>query len=543
MSANLDTEPRRNFLAALKSGSAFYRCASIDLPMASWATIVGVLTICAMHFRTIEFMVHTWAHSDTYQHGFIIPLIVVFLIWRKRGELTGLRPAPSIWGGASLVFCSLLWCLGYLARAYVIQQYAVVGMILSMVWAVLGSEVLRKLRFPLAYLFFAVPAGDVFIPYLRNFTTHFSVLALHWSGVPVYSDGNMLSIPAGDFLVARACSGIRYLIASLALGTLYAYLTYVSYWKRAVFIVLSAIVPILANGLRAYGILMIAQFIGVKYAHGIDHIIYGWVFFGLVMSLMFWFGGFFRNEQHSISLWQPRREQFSRKALSRGASSHWVAALLLICIGISALLPTATYSLERRSRLAEAEINPTLARGAGGWVGPMPGTNALNPVFRHADRRMTGKYVRDGKEVTIHVAYYLRRLVPGEAIAWGGFIADGKHWHLSKSEIRSVALPGGSTMDVVESQIFSRRFGRQLVWYWYDVDGHPTSSRIIQKLLTALTVIRGKGAGIDIVTVSTPYLHKPAAARRLLTNYLDANFSSMTRCISASGQDARKCGS
>src|SRR5699024_5572254 len=79
------------------------------------------------------------------------------------------------------------------------------------------------------------------------------------------------------------------------LGTLYAYITYHSYWRRAMFIVASIIAPIIANGLRAYGIIMLAYLSSMKLAVGIDHIIYGWIFFGIVMFLLFWIGSFWRE--------------------------------------------------------------------------------------------------------------------------------------------------------------------------------------------------------------------------------------------------------
>ena len=101
----------------------------------------------------------------------------------------------------------------------------------------------------------------------------------------------MLSIPRGDFEVAKACSGIRYLIASVSLGTFYAYLTYQSWGRRLLFVSMAIALPILANGLRAYGIVMIAHFTNMKHAVGVDHLIYGWLFFGVLMFVLFWVGG------------------------------------------------------------------------------------------------------------------------------------------------------------------------------------------------------------------------------------------------------------
>lgn len=141
------------------------------------------------------------------------------------------------------------------------------------------------MAFPLGFLLFAVPVGEALIPPLQQVTAWFTVEGLRLTGIPVWWEGLYLSIPAGHFEVAEACSGLRYLMASVALGVLYAYLTYRSPWRRLAFVVLSMVMPIVANGIRAYGIVMIAHLEEMKYATGVDHLIYGWLFFGLVVLL------------------------------------------------------------------------------------------------------------------------------------------------------------------------------------------------------------------------------------------------------------------
>src|SRR5262249_51537114 len=125
---------------------------------------------------------------------------------------------------------------------------------------------------------------------LMEFTASFTVRALELTGVPVYREGLRFSIPTGDFEVASACSGIRYLIASVALGTLYAHLTYHTFWRRALFVALCLVVPLFAHGVRAYLIVMIAYWSDMRLAVGVDHLVYGWLFFGLVMFALFWLG-------------------------------------------------------------------------------------------------------------------------------------------------------------------------------------------------------------------------------------------------------------
>ena len=141
-----------------------------------------------------------------------------------------------------------------------------------------------------------MPFGEALIPPLIDFTADFTVTALQLTGIPVYREGSFFTIPSGNWSVVEACSGLRYLIASFTLGALYAYLTYRSLKRRLIFIALSVIVPIIANGVRAYLIVMTGHLSDMSLAVGIDHLIYGWVFFGLVMLLLFWAGSFWRED-------------------------------------------------------------------------------------------------------------------------------------------------------------------------------------------------------------------------------------------------------
>src|SRR4029079_4205078 len=135
---------------------------------------------------------------------------------------------------------------------------------------------------------------------MMDWTADFTVTALRLSGIPVFRVGTFFTIPSGQWSVVEGCSGLRYLIASITVGALFAYLSYQKPWKRILFVVLSVIVPIIANGMRAYMIVMIAHLSDMKLALGIDHLIYGWLFFGIVMLLLFWSGSFGRPPEPAI---------------------------------------------------------------------------------------------------------------------------------------------------------------------------------------------------------------------------------------------------
>jgi exosortase A len=164
------------------------------------------------------------------------------------------------------------------------------------VWGVFGTVVARAMLMPLAFLMFAVPIGEGLIPKLQDFSAWFAVKMLDLSSVPVLLEGRFITVPSGRWEVAEACSGIRYLTSSVAIGFLYAGLVYRSWVRRIGFLLASTAVPILANGLRVYGIVLLAYLSGNRIAAGVDHLLYGWLFFTIVMFLLLSVGSWWREK-------------------------------------------------------------------------------------------------------------------------------------------------------------------------------------------------------------------------------------------------------
>src|SRR5262245_46397501 len=254
-----------------------------------------VLATLAIYWDTAKSIAAIWASSQTFTHGYFIVPIALVLAWTKRREAAALAPRPDLLGFALLGAAGFAWLAAEAAQVQVVMQYALVAMVPAAVLALAGRRVAWTLAFPLAFLLLAVPFGEAFLPRLMEWTADFTVAALRMSGIPVYREGTLFAIPSGHWSVAEACSGLRYLVASVTVGAVYAYLTYRRWWKRALFLALSIVVPVLANFLRAYMIVMIGHLSSMKLAAGVDHLVYGWLFFGVVIGLLFWVGSFWRE--------------------------------------------------------------------------------------------------------------------------------------------------------------------------------------------------------------------------------------------------------
>lgn len=231
-------------------------------------------------------MADQWWNISTYNHVLLVPPIIALLVWFRREELVKLTPRAWWPGLLALTGAMALWFLGTIGEVNSFSQLGAVAALQASIITILGPRVALGLLFPLGYMLFLVPFGDELVPALQMITARITIALTHWSGIPAEIEGVFIDTPAGLFEVAEACSGVKFLIAMIALGVLVAQCCFQSWRRRAAFLTVCMIVPIIANGIRAWGTIYIAQSQGIEFAAGFDHILYGWVFFGIVIAIV-----------------------------------------------------------------------------------------------------------------------------------------------------------------------------------------------------------------------------------------------------------------
>jgi exosortase A len=323
-------------------------------PVAFSAVMAAIIGTLALYWSTAASMWSIWMRADTYAHCFIVPLVAVWLVWRDRAHLKAVSPQPALSVVFAFAIAGFAWLLGVLSSVNALSQFAFMAMIVLTVPVVLGTRVAGLMMFPLCFLLFAVPFGDFLLPQLMDWTAEFTIRALRVTGVPVYREGLNFSLPSGNWSVVEACSGVRYLIASVMAGTLYAYLTYQSNARRFMFVVVAALVPIVANWLRAYMIVLIGHLSSGKLAAGVDHLIYGWLFFGVVMVTMYWIGSHWHEHASASPSSNMVDLQSAHTVTPRG--SFWVAAAAVVAIAACADVRTCGLNAARAGRLRASLI-------------------------------------------------------------------------------------------------------------------------------------------------------------------------------------------
>jgi exosortase A len=484
---------------------------------------LALLSPLLFYFGTAESIVALWNSSETFAHGYVVAPISLWLAWRRR-ELLRTLPLEPWWPGLALVaVAGLGWLVATLGEVQVVRQYAFVAMFPLAVLAVCGRRFAGALAFPLLFLLFAVPFGEVFVAPLIEYTANFTVAALRLTGIPVLRNGTMFEIPSGRWSVVEACSGLRYLIASITLGSLYAYLSYRSWKRRALFIAVSVVVPIVANWLRAYMIVMIGHLSSMRLAAGVDHIIYGWLFFGLVMFLMFSVG----------RLWQENETPEETAALNaaapgRRAATATFAGATLAFVAMVALWPALAALNERAVALPQPS---RLAAPALTWQDAPVFTN-WRPDFVDPDARLDRTLAAGGAPVALSILYY-RNDGSGRPLISSVNRLAGEHnqYHELGTE-RRVETAGGRSFTVLETRMTGAE-GEMLSWHWLRVGGHATTNAYVGKAWQArerLALRPGDGAALIF---TTPLSQDKETARAALRAFLAANYDAIDAALAA----------
>lgn len=289
------------------------------------ALVIGLVVLGCLFLPEGRAAVEVWNASTAYSHCYLILPMTLYLLRERWAVLrtVGATPEPIV--ALAAIPIAIAWLVAERLGFMEGRQLAAIASVELFLCAILGRRLFWQLSGPLLFLFFLVPFGAFLTPVLQHFTAAFSIIGLNLLGIPNFSDGFTIETPSGVFFVAEACAGLRFLIAAIAFGVFYALLNYTSPTRRAGFIVASIVIPIIANGIRALGIIVLGQVLGSAEAAAADHIIYGWLFFTIVMLLLIAGGQLFREQAPVVD--QPTQ------AVSPGARrSAPVAALLSVAL-------------------------------------------------------------------------------------------------------------------------------------------------------------------------------------------------------------------
>jgi exosortase A len=443
--------------------------------------------ILALFHRDAADVAAIWWTSSTFSHCLLIPPIIAWLVWQRRAELARLAPAPWTPGLLLVGAGAVGWLLGEAGGIASGRHLGLLMMLQGAVVATLGKAVARGLAFPLCYALFLVPVGEEIVPAMQTVTARIAAGLLALSGVPAHLEGIFITTPTGYFEVAEACAGVKFLIAMAAFGALVANVCFRSWPRRAAFMAVALIVPVLANGVRAWGTIWIAHRTGsTDFAASFDHVVYGGIFFALVIALILALGWRFFDRGVDEPWFDPDR-------LPKAAGAPLVPV-------VAAALAVAALPVLWTGSVAAAGAQPLPAELAmpdvAGWqrVPAAPG-RAWHPHFAGADRLRLAHYRdREGRVVTLAIALFARQEEGRELVGFGqGAVGPDGAWAWTAD---APAPPGGRA-----ERIASHGVERQVASFYRVGD-----------------IVTGSGVGVKLETLRVRLLGGPQRAVAVLAS-------------------------
>ncbi len=246
----------------------------------------GATLILALiaYIPTINWMIGRWNGKESYySHGFLIPIISLFVIGQRRDALSKIKIAGSMLGLWIITACLLIHVVCAALRVYFMSGFTLVPLIYGLVLFFFGKEMVRKLTFPILFLFAMVPLplaviGTLTVK-LKLLATQLSVIALNIIGFRCIQDGSLIRMPTSFIEVAAPCSGLRSIISLITLGLLFAYAMKTSFLKKSILFLSSIPIAIATNVMRITIVAIVNDLYGEKVAMGAFHDFTGYMVF------------------------------------------------------------------------------------------------------------------------------------------------------------------------------------------------------------------------------------------------------------------------
>ena len=486
---------------------------------AAWAMTVAVLLasvsiLVVLFWETASDGVLLWTRS-AYNYCYLILPISLYLVWERRHAIAPLRPRPTLWGLVLASGCLVLWVAAEAATVTEVAQFALVGLIQSLLLTLLGWRVAAALALPILYLLLMVPTGERILPLLQFIATEQSVFWISLSGIPIYHEGIIIYVPSGTYRVATVCSGLNFLLSATALSLVYGNLMYQGIVKRIACVAIMAAVAIVGNGIRIYGIIVINHYYGANIDIVDDHYVYGWGFIAVVLLAMMMIGLAFRDPEQDIRA-RPADTR-GGPPLPRLGLQGALAAVALLSVAAFAPLYVSHAMSEAD---APATVQLSLPESIGAWRRTAADRDGWLPSFPGAHLQVKETYRNDGQSIDIFIAYFAHQSASHELVFYNNEVTNESTWPVIAERSRTLSVEGES-MAAVEYWL-QRSTAKRTVWGWYWVDGRLTNSESWAKLLQAKTMLLGGERRAAFIALSAQQDADPAETNRMLQNFVDS---------------------
>ena len=454
-------------------------------------------------------------HNQNFEHGILVPIFALFMLWQGRRQLAEIVPAPS-WAGLPLVVLSMIvLVVGVLGADIFLPRVSLLILLAGLIILILGWTFFRAVLFPWAFLILMIPIPALLI---NRVTFPLQFVAAKWAaalleliGVPVLLEGNLLTLARKQLDVAEACSGIRSLLSLVTLAIMYGYLLESRKWVRVVLVCAAVPIAVAANSFRVFGTGLLVQHGYENEAEGFYHTVSGLVIFAVALVMLFalhrvisliWKSG----PVASPSLAHVEERPAGEMRTEMGAFRFGIVAVTMLATAIALQAHSNTEIIPPHQPLS------SLPSQIDGWTGT---DSSLSPeeldILGHPEYLLR-TYENASQEQSwfnLYVVYFPSQRA-GDTIHSPDHCLPGAGWIPTSREVIRLARLDGSSIPV-NRYVVSKLLERRLVLYWFQADGRVVSSEWSSKYYLISDSIHMNRSDGGMVRLMTPMLEGESA--------------------------------
>jgi len=463
--------------------------------------------------------VFRWSNQEEYSHGFLIPLVTLYILWEKKALIQS-AIGPPMWSGFVVVLIAIgVFIVGEISALYLLIHYSFVLLLIGLSLVTIGRAT-KYTYVPLLLLLFAIP-----LPYvlevvltakLQLISSSIGVDFIRMFQIPVYLEGNVIDLGVYQLQVVEACSGLRYLFPLMSLGFIAAYFYQAAFWKRSIVFLATIPITILMNSFRIGAIGVMVDNWGISMAEGFLHDFEGWIIFmacSVILFIIVWLlekltnkGGTLASVFGVVEVTLPDPE---KRYVGQSFSKPLLVTIIMLLMAI-----VLTQFLDKRVENTPGHVSfVNFPMKLDAWQGKHDKLEQRVIDKLGMTDYLLANYRNDSQQlVNFYVAYYQsqRKGVsphsPRVCIPGGGWeISDLQRITAGNHPINRVIIKKGNQ--------------RQLVYYWFQGHGRIVANEYINKwylLQDAVFKNRTDGALVRVVTSVGPNENIKAADQRLL---------------------------
>ena len=488
-----------------------------------WSTagiLLAILLLITFIFNlhTVNYISGLWGQlfDGEYAHGYLVLGISCYLLWHDRLNLAKLKPCPSAFALLGVLVACMLMLVSTITSIQSAQALSLLLVVMVVIWLVLGDKLALRLAFPILFIAFALPIWFPFSPLLQELTADAVFWLARVFNIAAYREHNVIMLPAGSLSIEEACSGLRYLMAALTLGALYARLNYTGLRAQSIVIFVSVCAAILANIIRVYVVVYFAYKTDMQHPWVDDHLNLGWYIFGAVMLVLLLLDAglhkitsYYSSDNTAVS---PRIKITQQKHCE--FSVFKVFLLSLAAIIFLGLVPVVSWKVDNQSNIDPRDILIALPNGDMEWSGPNVPVTGWKPVF-HGAIDILQSYTKNDETIEVYVGHYPVQRQGKELINVLNRISNFKVWSPVYSHPKQRTMRDRSVLE----QVIENRDGETLlVWYWYEVADKPVINTLKAKFMQFMGLLTGQ-PGASVIAIASQWSENPSEARKILNEF------------------------